>query len=182
MGRRLAFVLICVLAACSIAPTSDDSGDEAAGDLALCAALNAYRADHDLPPIPVSSALMTVARFHAEDLAANGTGGSSCNLHSWTANEPRWTGCCYTDDNAQAACMWNKPREIASYAAPGVEIAARQGSRITAATAVTAWAASERHRVVMANDDHFADASWRAMGCAIEAGIAIAWFGELAAH
>ncbi|KAB2901650.1 MAG: CAP domain-containing protein [Kofleriaceae bacterium] len=181
MGRRFAFVLIGVLSACSIAPRSDDSGGEADTDLDLCDALNTYRADRGLPPIPVSAALMTVARYHAEDLAANGTGGASCNLHSWTSDDPRWSGCCYTDDNAQAECMWNKPREIASYPSPGVEIAARHGTRITPSTAVAAWAASERHRIVIANDADFAGATWRAMGCAIEAGIATAWFGELAA-
>lgn len=63
----------------------------------------------------------------------------------------------------------------------GVEIAARQGAHIAAATAVAAWAASEHHRIVIANDADFADATWRAMGCAIEAGYATAWLGELAA-
>ena len=121
-----------------------------------------------------------VARLHAEDLGTNGTGGASCNLHSWTSGDSRWSGCCYTDDHAQAECMWDKPDEIAGYAAPGFEIAARVGSRITPAMAVSLWDDSESHRVVMANDAGFADTSWRAMGCAIENGYAVVWFGELA--
>ena len=153
MGKSLALAIarssmISALTACVVAPASDDTtGAEADPDLALCDAINAYRTDHGLPVVPVSAALMTVARYHAEDLAANGTGGDSCNLHSWTRNDPRWSGCCYTDDNAQAACMWNKPREIASYAAPGVEIAANaHAAHITPTTAVAAWDASEHHR------------------------------------
>ncbi len=181
MGRLSAILLLPAIGACSIAPTLDDTNDTDL-DVALCDELNAHRTDLRLPAVPVSAALMTVARYHAEDLAANGTGGTSCNLHSWSSNDPHWTGCCYTADNEQAACMWNKPREIVSDAAPGVEIAARQGARIAPATAVAAWAASEHHRVVIANDGDFADATWRAMGCAIEAGYATAWFGELAAR
>jgi hypothetical protein len=181
--RRFALGFALSLSAACVAPPAGDGGDgvDADPDLALCDAINAYRVDHGLPAVSVSSALMTVARYHAEDLASNGTRGSSCNLHSWTVDDPRWSGCCYTDDNAQAACMWNKPREIASYAAPGVEIAAHAGTYITPARAVAAWHASEHHRIVIANDADFSDATWRAMGCAIESGYATVWFGELAA-
>lgn len=185
MGKLVALAvtfssLMSVLSACVSTPATDSS--DADLDVSLCDAINTYRIDHGLPAIPVSAALMTVARYHAEDLASNGTGGTSCNLHSWTSSD-MWSGCCYTDDNAQAACMWNKPREIASYAAPGVEIAARaHAASITPATAVAAWDASEHHREVIANDDDFSDSTWRAMGCAIESGYATVWFGELAAH
>jgi uncharacterized protein YkwD len=166
-----------VLSACVGAPAPVDDADQ---DAALCEAVNAYRVDHGLPAIPVSAALMTVARYHGEDLAANGTGGPSCNLHSWTTGDSRWSGCCYTADHAQAECMWNKPREIASYASPGVEIAAH-GSYLTPQGAVSAWNDSEHHRIVMANEGDFANAHWRAMGCAMESGYATVWFGELGA-
>ena len=176
-------MLLAFLGACFVAPTADDT--DAADvdlDLALCAELNAHRASRGLPAVPVAAELMTVARYHVEDLAADGARGSSCNLHSWTNGDPRWTGCCYTADNAQAACMWNKPREIASYDAPGVEIAAHSHSgRIAPGVAVASWADSEPHRIVIENDESFAAATWRAMGCAIHDGYATAWFGELAA-
>src|SRR5690349_3699262 len=81
----------------------------ATADAALCDAINQYRLFHGLPTVPVSPALMQVARDHVQDLSTHGTGGAGCNLHSWTASS-HWSGCCYTADNAQAACMWNKPR------------------------------------------------------------------------
>lgn len=177
MRISIAILVGIVLSACVAAPAPVDDADL---DVALCEAVNAYRVDHGLPEIPVSASLMTVARYHAEDLASNGTGGPSCNLHSWTAGDSRWSGCCYTDDHAQAECMWNKPREIASYASPGIEIAAH-GTALSPHAAVSAWNDSEHHRIVMANEGDFAAAHWRAMGCAMESGYATVWFGELGA-
>jgi hypothetical protein len=76
--------------------------------------------------------------------------------------------------------MWDKPAEIAGYAAPGFEVAARVGSRISPSMAISLWAKSESHRVVIANEGEFAGVAWRAMGCAIVDGYAVVWFGELA--
>lgn len=62
---------------------------------------------------------------------------STCNLHSWASSSKWYTpflslpspslcplyslsfiirsGCCYYSDHRNAACMWNKPREIDGY-------------------------------------------------------------------
>lgn len=149
-------------------------------DRALCDAINQYRIDHGLAAVPVSSALTQVARFHVEDLTAHGTGAAGCNLHSWSVGDPRWTGCCYTADHAQAQCMWRKPQEISAYASSGYEIAAGGGGGITPAQAVSLWDGSPGHRDVVLNVGTWAGHPWRALGCAIETGYAVVWFGELA--
>ena len=120
-------------------------------DRALCDAINQYRADRGLAPIAVSARLTQVARFHVEDLTAHGTGAAGCNLHSWSVGDPRWTGCCYTADHAQAQCMWRKPQEISAYASSGYEIAAGGGGGITPAQAVSLWDGSPGHRDVILN-------------------------------
>ncbi|MBK9033487.1 MAG: CAP domain-containing protein [Myxococcales bacterium] len=149
-------------------------------DRALCDAINQYRADHGLAAVPVSPALTRVARFHVEDLTAHGTGAPGCNLHSWSTGDPRWTGCCYTPDHAQAQCMWIKPREISAYMSSGYEIAAGGGGAITPTQAVGLWDGSTGHREVVLNQGAWATHPWRAVGCAIETGYAVVWFGELA--
>jgi hypothetical protein len=148
-------------------------------DRQLCDAINAYRADHGLAAVPVSAAMTQVARFHVEDLTAHGTGAAGCNLHSWSFGDPRWTGCCYTPDHAQAQCMWSKPQEISAYASPGYEIAAGGGGGITPAQAVALWDGSQPHQDVILNHDIWTGRTWRALGCAIETGYAVVWFGEL---
>jgi len=155
-----------------------DAGPPLTVDRALCDAINAYRADHGLAPVPVSAALTQVARFHVVDLTAHGTGAAGCNLHSWSVGDPRWTGCCYTADHAQAQCMWRKPQEIAAYASSGYEIAAGGGGAITPSQAVSLWDGSSGHREVVLNAGQWASRTWRGMGCAIETGYAVVWFGE----
>lgn len=185
MGNSLALAVTLALAVAPLAaclePAPVDEGATGDADLALCDAINAYRAERALPAIPVSSSLMLVARLHAEDLVSNASRDSRCNLHSWTTGDQRWNGCCYTEDHAQAECMWDKPDEIAGYSSPGYEIAARVGAHITPSMAVSLWDDSDHHRVVMASEAQFARTTWRAMGCAIEDGYAVVWFGELAA-
>ena len=111
---------------------STPDGPPATADQALCDAINQYRAQNGLGAIPTSVGLGRVARFHVEDLEANQP-AAGCNLHSWSFDDPRWTGCCYTPDHAQAQCMWDKPREISSYSSAGYEISAGGGGGITPA-------------------------------------------------
>ena len=148
-------------------------------DQALCDAINTYRVDRGLAPIAVGAGLGQVARLHVVDLVAHPPSGA-CNLHSWSTGDPRWTGCCYTADHAQAQCMWEKPREIAQYDSSGYEIAAGGGGSIQPAQAVALWDGSNPHREVILNQGIWAGRTWRAIGCAIENGYAVVWFGELA--
>lgn len=158
---------------------STPDGPPATADQALCDAINQYRAQNGLGAIPTSAGLGRVARFHVEDLEANQP-AAGCNLHSWSFADPRWTGCCYTPDHAQAQCMWDKPREISSYSSAGYEISAGGGGGITPAQAISLWNGSPGHRDVILNAGTWANRTWRGIGCAIEGGHANVWFGELA--
>jgi len=100
-----------------------------------------YRKQNGLPAIPFSKALTFVAKSHVEDLAiTESKRDPSCNMHSW-GEDPRWSACCYTNDHAQASCMWNKPKEMTSYPGAGYEIAhGGPGSFVaTAESALSGW-------------------------------------------
>ena len=146
-------------------------------DVELCEAINAYRQDHNLDPIPMLAGMMQVARLHVLDSGENPPQGP-CNLHSWSEGDPRWSGCCYTPDHAEAACMWAKPGEIFSYSSNGYEISAAGTNSPTGA--VQLWDGSSGHRNVILNLDIWANQTWRALGCAIEGGYAHVWFGSAA--
>ncbi len=53
-----------------------------------------YRAEYDLPKIPLSKSLSYVAHQHAWDLGVNQPVYGECNMHSWSEKGP-WTSCCY---------------------------------------------------------------------------------------
>lgn len=156
-----------------------------ASDVDLCDLVNAYRAENSLPAVPLSPALMAVARAHVED--APGYFGSNppsqCNLHSWSDNTPLWTGCCYTSDHAQADCMWRKVREItASWPKPftgnGYENSARGYS--SNAAALNGWKSSSGHNAVILNTGIWASRTWRSMGCGSDNGFYYLWFSDTA--
>ena len=88
--------------------------------------LIAYRKSKRLTSIAFSDKLTKVAQAHVRDLAANYDyeNRGDCNPHSWS-DKGGWTPCCYTGDPTNAACMWNKPKEIAGYDSEGVCAAAR---------------------------------------------------------
>lgn len=142
-------------------------------------AINAYRAEQGLPPIPVSAELTAVARAHVEDLAANHP-EAACNgnLHSWS-RQARWTGGCYVSaDEATWPLMWDKPREIANYAGRGYEVSAQAAPSINAAQALALWQQSPPHNDVLLNRGIWANFPWRAIGGWAADGYAVAWFGE----
>jgi hypothetical protein len=161
-------------------PTPDAAPPPPSLDQQLCTAINNRRAMAGLPAIPLSSSVMLVGRYHVEDLTANGTGGGSCNLHSWSTGNPLWTGCCYTPDHAQAQCMWDKPAEIDNHASPGYEIAAFSSGSISPAQAVALWETSVPHRDVILNQGIWVNLTWNSLGCGIQGNYAVVWFTELA--
>ncbi|MCU0657616.1 MAG: CAP domain-containing protein [Polyangiaceae bacterium] len=150
----------------------------------LCQLLNAYRQEQGLPAIPLSTALMTVAAYHVQDLIAQPSlANPPCNLHSWSSNEPLWTGCCYTSDHAQAACMWEKPGQITAswgantYKGYGYENSAAGVS--TPQGALESWKKSPAHHDVILNKGIWASkAPWPAVGCGLSGGYAVLWFGD----
>jgi len=130
----------------------------------------------------LSASLTYVAQSHVRDLADNGHITSRCNLHSWSGHGP-WTGCCYTEDHKQAACMWNKPRELTDYDSEGYEIAFWTNAELDPAAfadrALKAWKHSPDHNEVLVNIRQWKDKEWNAIGIGYYKGYAAVWFGTL---
>jgi uncharacterized protein YkwD len=136
-----------------------------------------YRAELDLDPIPLSVSLTVVAQTHSKDLFENKPVTSECNMHSWS-DKGEWTSCCYTSDHAQAACMWNKPRELTNYTGNGYEIAAGStASNITPQNALNLWKGSPGHNNVITNSGSWTK-EWKAIGFGMVGGYATVWFGR----
>lgn len=135
-----------------------------------------YRAEKGLPAIPVSKSLTIVAQTHVKDLQDNGPSEGRCNMHSWSA-KGRWKSCCYTDDHAQAACMWSKPAELTSYKANGYEIAYMSSAEVTAEGALAGWKISPGHNQVVINAGMW-NTPWKAIGIGVYKNYAVIWFGH----
>jgi hypothetical protein len=134
------------------------------------------RASAGLPSIPRCRGLDIVAETHVADLQ-DGNPSGACNMHSWQRS-PKWSGCCYTGDHAQASCMWNKPRELSGYRGNGYEIAhGAWGANVTPRGAVQGWLGSPGHRDVMLNAGQWGE-PWGAIGVGISGNYAVAWFGR----
>jgi hypothetical protein len=120
---------------------------------ALIDTIQAYRLSRGLPKVPISKALTVVADAHVKDLNENAPHeeGSNCNMHSWSA-VGSWSACCYTPDHDEAACMWDKPRELTDYEGNGYEIA-YGASDITVSPkgAIRGWQTSYAHNNVILN-------------------------------
>lgn len=138
-----------------------------------------YRKEKNLESVPLSFKLTRVAQTHARDLSENYKPfEGKCNLHSWSGNG-NWESCCYTDDHKKAACMWNKPKEIAGYESSGYEISYYSGSGANAVDGIAGWKESPGHNQVMINDGIWKQLKWNAMGIGIYKEYAVVWFGEL---
>lgn len=173
------------------------SGDRGPGDggasppvsadaLTLCQLVNEYREQNGLPAVPLSVALMAVASDHVGDLTAHPSiVSATCELHSWSTGSSLWTGCCYTSDNSQAMCMWEKPQQITAswgagkaYTAYGYEDAS-EGT--DPATVLQIWENDPAHNDVILNLGMWASrAPWPAMGCGMQGGYGVLWFGDAA--
>jgi hypothetical protein len=157
-----------------------------------------YRKSKKLKPIPYSAKLSQVAQAHVRDLEDNFeyelddnnkiarinpknpktfqvTG--DCNLHSWS-DKGQWTSCCYTADHSQAACMWNKPKEIAGYEGDGFEIAYIQSGAASAKEAIEGWKKSAGHNPLLINSGTWSKLEWGAIGVGIYGKYGVVWFGE----
>lgn len=147
-----------------------------ASSRALETLVNDERRSLGLPAVPLSASLAAVARAHVLDLESAPPSGE-CNLHSWSSRG-EGSACCYTDDHARAECMWDKPRELTSYAGSGFEIAHASTGRVTARGALSGWRGSRGHYDVIVSRAGWADSPWRAMGAAVSTHYAVVWFGE----
>ena len=165
------------------APPAPSSID--ARSLELANALNAYRAQNGLPPIPISKSLSHVAATHVQDLSRTPKMAANCNGHSWSSNGA-WTPCCYTEDHAQAKCMWQKPAELTQFKGTGFEITIGQpgekntGFVLASPKAISMWQASSLHNDVILNRGTWKAMTWKAMGAGIIDSHACAWFSDQA--
>lgn len=140
--------------------------------------INAYRKTKKLKAVPISSSLTQVAKLHAIDLMENYKRNDKCNPHSWS-DKGSWTSCCYTNDHKQAACMWDKPKEIAGYESPGYEIVYWHSAAAEAEGALKGWQQSKSHNPIVINDGMWDQVEWKAIGVAIYEQYAVVWFGEM---
>jgi uncharacterized protein YkwD len=145
--------------------------------------INIYRVEQGLKPIPLSKSLTYVAQTHAWDLAENGPfKPNHCNLHSWSSRGT-WSSCCYTDNQARAACMWAKPGELTNYNHSAYEIAFWTDEPLSplsfAVEAVKGWRRSKGHNEVIINAGDWKDLDWNAMGVGYSNGYAVVWFGAI---
>lgn len=142
-----------------------------------------YRLQNGLPSIPLSASLCFVAQQHCKDLINNKPKTSVCNMHSWSSNGS-WSSCCYTPNHKNAACMWNKPRELTNYKGNGYEIAFYVWSSASATytaepeEALKGWKGSPGHNDVIINKNIWKSANWNSIGIGIYYGYATIWFGE----
>ena len=135
-----------------------------------------YRKTRKLPPIPVSAKLTQVAKAHVQDLNENYKDDNKCNMHSWS-KKGDWSPCCYTRDHAEAACMWNKPKEIAGYEGNGFEIAHWSSAGVNAKTSLSGWQGSAGHNAVIINSGIWKDMKWKAIGIGLDGEYSVVWFG-----
>lgn len=176
MRAFVRFAAIALWFTCGVAGAQGADADAQAGQLATL--INAYRNQHGLSAVAVSTSLTRVAMAHAQDLERNAR-AAQCNSHSWSSEGP-WQPCCYTRDHAQAQCMWDKPKEITQgrYAGPGFEIISWASGGNSPAIALARWRASPGHLAVILNRGDWANSRWQSMGVAISVHYAVAWFGE----
>jgi uncharacterized protein YkwD len=160
--------------ACTPCETTHSQEERRLYDLVM-----AYRASMSLPPIPLSPSLSYVAKTHVRDLEKHSAGvHGRCNMHSWSADGP-WTACCYTDDHAQAKCMWYKPKELTGYTGYGFEISAMMsGIAMTPERAIRIWQSSPGHNAVMVNSGSWRRTPWNAIGVGIYRRYSVIWFGQ----
>jgi hypothetical protein len=142
--------------------------------------VNEYRRQKGLPEVKLSPSLTYVAQLHVWDLAEHEPVSRRCNLHSWSDKGP-WTACCYTEDQDEASCMWEKPRELTNYPGEGYEIAYWTDEVLDAKPfaqkALLAWKRSQPHNRVIINTAEWKRMEWNAMGVGYYEGYAVVWFG-----
>ncbi len=138
-----------------------------------------YRKSRKLKPIPYSAKLTQVAQAHVRDLAAHFDyeNRGECNPHSWS-DKGKWSSCCYTSDHKQAACMWDKPREIAGYPTDGFEIAYFSSDGASALEGLDGWKKSPGHNPLLINSGTWEKLKWGGIGVGIYEQYAVVWFGE----
>lgn len=131
--------------------------------------VNEYRAQNNLPQIPISEALSVLANRHLLDI--------SLNIKSFTHG---WSNCPYNiNDNDTWDCVFEAPKRLkVGYNDKGYENLFRyNGGNATPALALAAWKKSPMHNGLILNLESWKNIKFDAFGIAINGNFAAIWFG-----
>lgn len=145
-------------------------GDEASdGEKELLRLVNEYRAQHNLPSVPLSNALSIVANRHLLDLKTN----IKSTSHSWS-------NCPYDIKNeATWNCVFAAPQRLGTdYTGRGYENAYwNLYQNADPPLAIAAWKNSPMHNALLINQTFFKNDVYDACGIAVDGNFAVLWFG-----
>lgn len=154
----------------------------------LAQMINQWREKNDLPSIPFSRALYTVAKWHVIDLALfaphsekTDSRGLPCDLHSWSdKGEGRgwWEPVCYTPDHMYAKQMWSKPKEIAGYTGGSYENIYWTSAPLSPGMVISFWENRAGEREMILEQKEWKNSKWKAMGVGMYKGFAALWLGD----
>jgi hypothetical protein len=173
--KKIILFFVCGISLSAFSQTNDVC--VTTEEMKLYDLIMAYRAEKDLPKIPLSKSLSYVAHQHAWDLEVNNPVKGDCNMHSWSSKGP-WTACCYTPDHKNAKGMWEKPKELTTYTGYGFEISCGGSDNLTAEESLESWKGSVHHNDVIINQDIWKKYAWNAIGISIKGKYAVVWFGK----
>lgn len=132
--------------------------------------VNEYRAQNNLPPVPLSESLSLVANRHLLDLTQN--------LKSLTHS---WSNCPYEFNNEKSwNCVFESPKRLNSgYNGRGYENLYRSKTGSAGAVlALEAWKKSDLHNSLLLNLNTFKNTKFDAFGVAINGQYVALWFGS----
>lgn len=132
--------------------------------------VNEYRAQNNLPEIPLSESLSLLANRHLLDI--------TLNLKTFTHG---WSNCPYNiKDNDTWKCVFDAPKRLKTgYDGRGFENLYRNnGGNATPSLALAAWKKSAMHNSLILNLDNWKDTKFDAFGVAISGQFAALWFGS----
>ncbi len=136
-----------------------------------------YRQQHDLPPVQLSKSLCYVAALHVRDLALHHPDQGGCNFHSWSG-KGGGKPFCYPRDENKKNSVWDKPRELTTYPAKALEIVYWENTTLVNDSIFMVWKTEEYFNSFLLNTGKWQGKTWNAIGIAVSANYACAWFGE----
>lgn len=176
----LMFIISSVLAIVSPRQISDSDSITAGisgNELVLFDLINSMRVKNNLPPIPISSDLCKVARYHIDDLIVSKPQVKGCGLHSWS-NSGNWTPCCDFKNLSGVQCMKLKPKEITGYPGFGYELIYWGNEAATPCEAAALWQQVEASANMILGRGKWKGFQWKALGIGIKEGYAVLWLGD----
>lgn len=143
----------------------------------LISRINQFRKDHKQPEIAISASLCFVAKTHLADLQVNKPDTSICTTGSWS-DKGSWKPCCYNPFVYKPECMWDKPKELASYNYRGYEMVYFEDRIVQVDSAFRLWTESaEVVDFILGKGDH-SDKKWAAIGVGVGENYISVWFGQ----